>query len=208
MLLAARRGPFLARRALSSSHSLLLSSTRRQMITVTGHLAPDTDAVCAALVRASHLQRLQGVEARAVRLGPLNGETACVLEMLGIDVPPLLEEAELQTLPEASVAIVDTNNADELLKGLKGSQLHSIVDHHKLVGNLATPAPIDIDIRPLCSTGSVLFQRLKAVVRFKHCTSSAWRELWWPLGEPLLRKCVLYSSVACRTAKCIACHWQ
>jgi inorganic pyrophosphatase/exopolyphosphatase len=32
--------------------------------------------------------------------------------------------------------------------------VHSIVDHHKLSG-LRTSAPLEADIRPICSTGSV-----------------------------------------------------
>ena len=31
-----------------------------------------------------------------------------------------------------------------------GVEIHSIVDHHKLVGGLATPGPVEIDVRPLC----------------------------------------------------------
>ncbi|KAL3903398.1 MAG: hypothetical protein SGPRY_011691, partial [Prymnesium sp.] len=39
--------------------------------------------------------------------------------------------------------------------------LHSIVDHHKLCG-FKTALPFEVDIRPLCSTGSVLYARAKA----------------------------------------------
>jgi len=35
----------------------------------------------------------------------------------------------------------------------------SIVDHHKLCG-ISTESPIEVDIRPLCSAGSVIYERL------------------------------------------------
>ena len=159
-----RRPAALAR---AVARAVAQAGQRRAAVTVMGHLSPDTDAVCAALARAHLLQRLEGTEARAVRLGPLNGETAYVLDALGLAPPPLLQGADsVAALEPHSVAVVDTNNGDELPQGLRGDQLHSIVDHHKLVGNLQTPAPIEIDIRPLCSTGTVLFQRLKAQVGF------------------------------------------
>jgi len=126
---------------------------------VFGHKIPDTDAVCAALAYAWELEA-RGIPARAYRLGELNRETEFVLETLGVDTPPLLETVEAGE----PVAIVDTNNPAELPDGLEKAEIHSIIDHHKLSG-LKTIAPLEIDARPLCSTGSILYARAKAAGR-------------------------------------------
>jgi len=62
------------------------------------------------------------------------------------------------------VAIVDTNNPAELPDGVEKASIHSIVDHHKLCG-LKTSAPLEMDVRALCSTGSILYARAKAAGR-------------------------------------------
>ncbi|KAK3266185.1 hypothetical protein CYMTET_25175 [Cymbomonas tetramitiformis] len=124
-------------------------------IKVFGHKVPDTDAICGAMVRAWELEQ-HGEKATAYRLGDLNKETEFVLNTFALGAPPLLETLEAQS----RVAIVDTNNPKELPEGLGDSEVMSIVDHHKLCG-LSTDKPLDIDIRPLCSTGSILYARMK-----------------------------------------------
>merc|ERR1712151_121868 len=78
--------------------------------------------------------------------------------MGGVELPPLLE-GKLEA--KAPVAIVDTNNPAELPEGIDKASIHSIVDHHKLSG-LANAEPLEIDMRPLCSAGSILYARAKA----------------------------------------------
>ena len=84
-----------------------------------------------------------------------------MLKALGLEQPALLGELEVDAL----VAIVDTNNPAELPDTLEHASVHSIIDHHKLVGGLKTPGPIELDVRPLCSTGSILYARAKAAGR-------------------------------------------
>merc|ERR1712110_592828 len=62
---------------------------------------------------------------------------------------------------KATVAIVDTNNPDELPDGVSKASIHSIVDHHKLSG-LTNAEPLEIDMRPLCSATSILYSRAKS----------------------------------------------
>merc|ERR1712151_968168 len=78
--------------------------------------------------------------------------------MGGVELPPLLE-GKLEA--KAPVAIIDTNNPAELPEGIDKASIHSIVDHHKLSG-LANAEPLEIDMRPLCSAGSILYARAKA----------------------------------------------
>ena len=82
-----------------------------------------------------------------------------VLETFGFEQPPFLEDLEEGT----PVAVVDTNNPEELPETIGRANLLSIVDHHKLSG-LTTSSPIEIDVRPLCSTGSILYSRMKVHV--------------------------------------------
>lgn len=75
-----------------------------------------------------------------------------------MDVPPLLQERLREGTP---VAIVDTNNPAELPENVARAAVHSVIDHHKLSG-LTTIAPTEVDIRPTCSAGSIVYARLKA----------------------------------------------
>ncbi len=120
------------------------------MISVFGHLNPDTDAVTSAVVFANFLNR-SGLEARAYRLGSLNKETAFVLQKLDLNSPPLLE-----TLPKGErVALVDHNESAQSLPGLAELVVTHVVDHHKL-GDLQTSVPIFLRFEPLGSTGTLL----------------------------------------------------
>lgn len=126
-------------------------------LSVFGHKVPDTDAICAAVAYAWELNA-RNISATAFRLGELNPETAYVLKAIGVEAPPLLAGGLEKKAP---VAIVDTNNPAELPEGIETAAIHSIVDHHKLSG-LANAEPLEIDMRPLCSAGSILYARSKA----------------------------------------------
>uniref|UniRef100_A0A7S4HGP8 inorganic diphosphatase n=1 Tax=Prymnesium polylepis TaxID=72548 RepID=A0A7S4HGP8_9EUKA len=137
----------------------LVAAASVNSVAVFGHKIPDTDAICAAVVYAWELES-RGIPATAYRLGELNPETEYVLRTLDVKLPALLEEVGSGD----TVAIVDTNNPAELLDGVEKADVHSIVDHHKLCG-LKTSKPLAMDIRPLCSTGSILYARAKAAGR-------------------------------------------
>lgn len=126
---------------------------------VFGHKIPDTDAICAAMAYAWELNE-RGIPAQAYRLGELNRETEYVLKALGMEAPPMLEGGVEKT----PVAIVDTNNPEELPQGIEKAKVHSIIDHHKMSG-LKTAAPLEMDVRPLCSTGSIIYSRAKVAGR-------------------------------------------
>jgi len=126
-------------------------------LSVFGHKVPDTDTICAAIAYAWELNA-RDIPATAYRLGELNPETKYVLESIGAELPPLLEG---KIEPNTPVAIVDTNNPLELPEGVEKARIHSIVDHHKLAG-LTNAEPLEIDMRPLCSAGSILYARAKA----------------------------------------------
>jgi len=118
---------------------------------------PDTDSISAAIIYAWELNA-RNISAQACRLGELNPETAFVMKTLNVELPQLVEGP---LAPKTPVAIVDTNNPAELPEGIEKTAIHSIVDHHKLSG-LTNAEPLEIDMRPLCSAGSILYARAKA----------------------------------------------
>ncbi len=126
-------------------------------IKIFGHKSPDTDATASALVWAWYLNE-KGVEAEAYVLGTPNTETLFVLKHWGVDLPELLSSVS----KDDKVIIVDTNNPKELFDNINKTQIIQIIDHHKLVGGIQTPGPIDICIKPLASCASVMYTMMTA----------------------------------------------
>lgn len=122
------------------------------MIKVFGHLAPDTDATCSALIWAWYLSEVKGLPAQAHVLGTPNTEAAFVLGRWGFATPPLLEELSR----DEQVVVVDTNNPAELPAGINDALVLEIIDHHLLAGGLMTRQPISITVRPVASTATVM----------------------------------------------------
>ncbi len=123
-------------------------------IKIFGHKNPDTDSVCGAIIAAWYYTEVLGRQAKPYRLGALNKETEYVLNKFKLKAPELLESVS----EKDNIIIVDTNNADELFENINDTNLIGIIDHHKLFGNISTAGPIDIQIKPLASTASVLFE--------------------------------------------------
>ena len=118
------------------------------MIRVFGHKSPDTDSTAAPILWAWYLNEA-GREARPVLLGEPNTEAAFVLDRWSLDKPEIVDAAS------GDVVIVDTNNPAEL-PDLSNANVLEIVDHHRLVGGIETAGPIDITIRPLACTVTVM----------------------------------------------------
>lgn len=119
---------------------------------VFGHKSPDTDTTCCAVLWAWYLNNHTSQKAVPYVLGDLNKETSFVLSRWGVPQPELLESIEKGD----AVAIVDTNNPQELFENINEANICAIIDHHKLVGGLTTESPATLTIRPLASTASVI----------------------------------------------------
>lgn len=123
------------------------------MIKVFGHFSPDTDSTGSPLIWAWYLSQIEGQEAEAVLLGTPNTEAAFALQHWGFEQPAILTD-----LPEGTpVVIVDTNNPSELPEGINKADIRAIIDHHKLVGGLETKGPIEITMRPLACTATIMY---------------------------------------------------
>ena len=120
---------------------------------VFGHKSPDTDSTGSPLIWAWYLNEIKGTEAKAVLLGEPNTEAAFVLEKWGFDKPEIIDTVAADT----PVVIVDTNNPAELPEAINDADITAIIDHHKLVGGLETKGPIDITMRPLACTATIMY---------------------------------------------------
>ncbi len=122
---------------------------------VFGHKSPDTDSTASPLIWDWFLNHT-GIAAKAVLLGTPNTEAAFVAKRWGFDLPEIIADVDTGQ----KCVIVDTNNPAELPAGINGADVVAIIDHHKLVGGLETKAPINITIRPLACTATILHQMM------------------------------------------------
>ncbi len=121
-------------------------------IQVFGHKSPDTDSTGSPILWAWYLNEIQGEKAEPVLLGEPNTEAAFMLRHWDLPKPRIIEDVS----EGAPVVIVDTNNPAELPAGINGADIRAIIDHHKLVGGLETKGPIDITVRPLACTATIM----------------------------------------------------
>jgi manganese-dependent inorganic pyrophosphatase len=121
-------------------------------IHVFGHKSPDTDSTGSPIIWAWYLNEVKGESAAPALLGEPNTEAAFMLERWGLEKPAIIDGVEA----DAPVVIVDTNNPAELPDNINAADIQAIIDHHKLVGGLETKGPIDITIRPVACTATIM----------------------------------------------------
>ena len=120
---------------------------------VFGHQSPDTDSTGSPIIWSWYLNEKKGLSAVPKLLGEPNTEALFVLSRWGFEKPAIINSINKGD----SVIIVDTNNPAELPENINDADIQGIIDHHKLVGGLETPGPIDITIRPLACTATIMF---------------------------------------------------
>ena len=128
------------------------------VLQVFGHKSPDTDSTGSPIIWAWYLSEIQGIPAQANLLGEPNNEALFMLQYWQLDKPEIISEVA----PGAPVVIVDTNNPAELPDVINQADIRAVIDHHKLVGGLETKAPIDITIRPLACTATIMHDLMGA----------------------------------------------
>lgn len=121
-------------------------------VLVFGHKSPDTDSTGSPIVWAWYLNEIKGISAAPKLLGEPNTEAAFVLKRWNLDKPEIISGVDAG----APVVIVDTNNPAELPANINDADIQAIIDHHKLVGGLETKGPIDITVRPLACTATIM----------------------------------------------------
>lgn len=121
-------------------------------IKVLGHKAPDTDSTGSPIIWAWYLNEIKGTPASPALLGEPNTEAAFMLQRWNLDKPAIIADVA----DDEAVIIVDTNNPAELPDNINNADIQAIIDHHKLVGGLETKGPIDITVRPLACTATIM----------------------------------------------------
>ncbi len=127
-------------------------------IIVFGHKSPDTDSTGSPLVWAWYLNQIRNTAAEARLLGEPNTEAKFVLERWGFAQPEILDDV---TTGDRCV-VVDTNNPAELPPSINEAEVIEIIDHHLLAGGLCTKGPINVTIRPLACTATVMHDLMGA----------------------------------------------
>ncbi len=121
-----------------------------------GHKSPDTDSTGSPLIWQWYLNEIQGIDAAAKLLGEPNTEALFMLDHWSLEKPEIIADVA----DNQPCVIVDTNNPAELPANINGADVRAIIDHHKLVGGLETKGPIDITIRPLACTATIMFDMI------------------------------------------------
>ena len=125
-------------------------------VLIFGHKNPDTDTICSAMVEEI-LDRKNGWETKAARLGTVNKETQYVLNYLGLEAPELIEKVE----EGQEVILVDHNEFNQSVEGIEKAKILEVVDHHR-ISNFETSEPLYYTARPFGCTSTILFEEFKA----------------------------------------------
>lgn len=125
-------------------------------IKVFGHKSPDTDSTLSAIIWAWYLSDVRKTPAAPYLLGEPNTEAAFLLAHWELTKPEIITDVQAGD----RIVIVDTNNPAELPPSVNDADIMAIIDHHMLVGGLKTRTPIDITIRPLACTATVIHDLL------------------------------------------------
>ncbi|AXC50932.1 manganese-dependent inorganic pyrophosphatase [Paracoccus suum] len=123
------------------------------MIQVLGHKSPDTDSTGSPIIWAWYLNDVRKQPAKAVLQGQPNTEAVWMLEHWNVQMPEIITDVAAGE----QLVIVDTNNAVELPASLAEAEVIEIIDHHLLAGNITTRLPINMTLRPLACTATIMF---------------------------------------------------
>lgn len=122
------------------------------MIKVFGHTAPDTDSTGSPIIWAWYLTEVRKTPAQAVLQGEPNTEAAWMLKRWNLPKPQIIADIAAGD----QCVIVDTNNPAELPASLDQAEVIEIIDHHLLAGGIKTRTPINITVRPLACTATIM----------------------------------------------------
>ena len=126
-----------------------------EKVLIFGHKNPDTDTICSAMAEEI-LNRKNGWDTKAVRLGNVNKETQYVLNYLGLEAPELIEKVE----EGQEVILVDHNEFNQSVEGIENAKILEVVDHHR-ISNFETSEPLYYTARPYGCTSTILFEEFK-----------------------------------------------
>jgi len=122
-----------------------------EKVLIFGHKNPDTDTVTSALVYADLKSKL-GMNADAVRLGDVNGETQYALNYFGVEAPRYVE---LVSEEVNEVILVDHNERQQSATDIEKVRVIEVIDHHR-IANFETSGPLYFRAEPVGCTATIL----------------------------------------------------
>lgn len=125
-------------------------------VLVFGHKNPDTDTICSALAYAE-LKKKLGMDAEAIRLGEVNGETQYALDHFRVKAPRLVERVSDEA---NSVILVDHNEFQQSAEDIEDVRILEVVDHHR-IANFQTADALYYRAEPVGCTATILLKLYK-----------------------------------------------
>ena len=125
-------------------------------VLVFGHKNPDTDTICSALAYAE-LKKKLGMDAEAVRLGEVNGETQYALDHFRVKAPRLVERVSAEA---NLVILVDHNEFQQSAEDIADVRILEVVDHHR-IANFQTADALYYRAEPVGCTATILLKLYK-----------------------------------------------
>ena len=122
------------------------------MIKVFGHTSPDTDSTGSPIIWAWYLNEVRKQQAEPVLQGEPNTEAAWMLHRWDLPKPRIIQDVAKGD----QCVVVDTNNPGELPASINEADVIEIIDHHLLAGGIKTRGPINITVRPLACTATIM----------------------------------------------------
>lgn len=122
-----------------------------EKVFVFGHKNPDTDTVCSAIAYAA-LKKELGMNAEAIRLGEMNGETQFALDYFNVDAPRLVEKVAEEV---KEVILVDHNERQQSAEDIDAVKVIEVIDHHR-IANFETSDPLYYRAEPVGCTATIL----------------------------------------------------
>ncbi len=118
---------------------------------VIGHKPPDSDTICTAIAYAN-LKRKLGINCEARISAIPNAETAYALNYFEVPVPEILNNAAGK-----NIILVDHNSFAQAIPGMKDANILEIIDHHNLIGDVKTSAPVYYRNMPVGCTSTIVW---------------------------------------------------
>lgn len=125
-------------------------------VLVFGHKNPDTDTITSALAYAE-LKKKLGMDAEAVRLGEVSGETQYALDHFRVKAPRLIESVKGEA---EEVILVDHNEFQQSADGIEDVRILEVIDHHR-IANFQTADPLYYRAEPVGCTATILLKLYK-----------------------------------------------
>jgi len=122
-----------------------------EKVLVFGHKNPDTDTICSAISYAE-LKKQLGMNAEAVRLGSINGETQYALDYFQTEAPRLVEKVATET---NAVILVDHNERQQSADDIQEVKILEVIDHHR-IANFETADPLYFRAEPVGCTATII----------------------------------------------------